>query len=80
MYKAIIKTKYNTITMEIEDVNNPQFQEVCEQPYIEEVRIEPIYTKEELIEQQKECLYHVTGTSYWNDKALKLKRKIEEGK
>ena len=34
MYRVTIKTKYNVITLEVEDVNEPNLQEVLEQPYI----------------------------------------------
>lgn len=40
MYKVEIKTKYNTINLEVEDINNPEIQEIFDQPYILEIRIE----------------------------------------
>lgn len=42
MYKLIIRTKYNTIELETDDLQNPEIQEVLSQPYIEEVKIEKI--------------------------------------
>ena len=45
MYRIIIKTKYNVITLEREDYNTPEMKEILEQPYIEEVRIEKIKVK-----------------------------------
>ncbi len=42
MYRVIIKTKYNTIRWEVEDYNTPEVQEVLDQPYVLEVRIEKI--------------------------------------
>ena len=46
MYKIIIKTKYNTITLEVNDLQDTSLQEILEQPYIEEVRIEHKKEKE----------------------------------
>ena len=40
MYQVTIKTKYNVINLEVEDYNTPEIQEILEQPYIIEVRIE----------------------------------------
>lgn len=40
MYKITIKTKYNTIVLEVENYNIPSVQEILEQPYILEVQIE----------------------------------------
>ena len=42
MYKIYIKTKYNTIVLEREDYNTPEMQEIFEQPYVEEIKIEKI--------------------------------------
>lgn len=42
MYKITIKTKYNTINLEVEDYNDPQIQEILEQPYVLETKIEKI--------------------------------------
>jgi hypothetical protein len=42
MYKITIKTKYNVINLEVEDYTTPEVQEILEQPYIIEVRIEKI--------------------------------------
>lgn len=46
MYLIIIKTKYNVIRWEVEDLTSPSVKEVLEQPYVEEVRIEQIKNKE----------------------------------
>ena len=40
MYRITIKTKYNTIVLDVENYNIPQVQEILEQPYIVEVQIE----------------------------------------
>ena len=40
MYKITIKTKYNVINLEVEDYTTPEVQEILEQPYILEVRID----------------------------------------
>lgn len=40
MYKITIKTKYNVINMQVEDYNTPEMQEIFEQPYVEEIRID----------------------------------------
>ena len=45
MYLLIIKTKYNVIRWEVEDYNAPDVQEVLEQPYVEDVKIEKIEEK-----------------------------------
>ena len=42
MYLVIIKTKYNVINLIVEDYNSLEVQEIFEQPYIEEIRIEHI--------------------------------------
>ena len=42
MYKLTIKTKYNVITLEVEDYNTPEVQEILEQPYVVEVKIEKV--------------------------------------
>lgn len=54
MYRIIIKTKYNVITLEREDYNTPEMKEILEQPYIEEVRIEKINEKTLIKKRQKE--------------------------
>lgn len=46
MYRVIIKTKYNTIQLEVEDLQDPEFVEICEQPYVLEVKAEKIKVKE----------------------------------
>lgn len=40
MYRITIKTKYNTIVLDVENYNIPQVQEILEQPYIVEVKID----------------------------------------
>lgn len=40
MYKVRIKTKYNVINLIVNDVNDPEVQEILDQPYVEEVYIE----------------------------------------
>lgn len=40
MYRITIKTKYNTIVLDVDDYNIPQVQEILEQPYIVEVKID----------------------------------------
>lgn len=40
MYRLTIKTKYNTIVLDVENYNIPQVQEILEQPYIVQVEIE----------------------------------------
>ena len=37
MYKIEIKTKYNTIHLEVDDYNTPEVQEIFNQPYVEEI-------------------------------------------
>lgn len=54
MYRIIIKTKYNVITLEREDYNTPEMKEILEQPYIEEVRIEKIKEKTLVKKKTKE--------------------------
>ncbi len=51
MYKMTIKTKYNTITLETEDYHTPEIQEILEQPYIVEVKIEQ--TKDKTLTRKK---------------------------
>ncbi len=63
MYIATIKTKYNTIRLEIENPNDPNFIEILEQPYVEEVRIEQKI--EQLKKERDMALSHVVGTSYY---------------
>ena len=45
MYKITIKTKYNVINLEVEDYNTPEIQEILEQPYILEIKIENLEKK-----------------------------------
>lgn len=42
MYKLIIRTKYNTIELETDDLQKPEIQEILSQPYIEEVKIKKV--------------------------------------
>lgn len=42
MYQITIKTKYNVINLQVEDYTTPKMQEIFDQPYIEEIRIENI--------------------------------------
>ena len=51
MYKIIIKTKYNTITLEVDSLQDASLQEILEQPYIEEVKIE--HTQEPILKLKK---------------------------
>jgi len=52
MYLITIKTKYNVIRWEVEEYNSPEVQEVIEQPYVEEVKIEQI--KEKVLKNVRE--------------------------
>lgn len=45
MYKLMIITKYNVINLEVEDIDDPEVQEILSQPYIVEVKIEKIKEK-----------------------------------
>ena len=40
MFLVTIKTKYNVIRLEVEDYNTPELNEIYDQPYVEEIRIE----------------------------------------
>ena len=40
MYLVIIKTKYNVIRLTVDDYNSSEVQEIFNQPYVEEIRIE----------------------------------------
>lgn len=42
MYKLIIRTKYNTIELETDDLQKPEIKEILSQPYIEEVKVEKV--------------------------------------
>ena len=42
MYKITIKTKFNTIHLEVEDYNTPEVQEIFNQPYVEEIRMQQV--------------------------------------
>ena len=75
MYIATIKTKYNTIKLEIENPNDPQFIEILEQPYVEEVRIEQKI--EQLKNEIHSALNHVVGTSYYNQIAQEKSKELQ---
>ena len=45
MYRITIKTKYNTIVLEVESYSTPEVQEILAQPYITEVKIDKIEAK-----------------------------------
>ena len=64
--------------MEVEDVNSDEFQEAINQPDVQEVRIDRKTTLDELKEERDKALWHVVGTSYWNEKAQELTRKMRE--
>lgn len=74
MYLVKIKTKFNIIQLEVEDMNTPEMQEILNQPYIEEVYIQSMeqYAKEEI----NKLLSHVVGMSYNTEKVLELKKKL----
>lgn len=76
MYLVKIKTKFNTISLEVDDYNAPEVQEILEQPYIEEVKIENL--KDALIEEREKALHHLVGTNYWNGKVKELTKRIKE--
>lgn len=42
MYKITIKTRYNIIVLETDDYNTPQMQEIFNQPYVLDIKIEKI--------------------------------------
>lgn len=75
MYIATIKTKYNTIKLEIENPNDPQFIEILEQPYVEEVRIEQKI--EQLKDEIHSALSHAVGTSYYNQIAQEKSKELQ---
>ena len=52
MYNVAIKTKYNIIHLQVEDLNSPEFIEICEQPYVEEIRAEQIKKDDENAREQ----------------------------
>lgn len=78
MYKVMIKTKYNTINWVVEDYNAPEVQEVLNQPYVEEVKIEKVKTVEELKKERDAALHHLVGNAYYTEKALELTKEIKE--
>ena len=74
MYLVKIKTKFNTIELEVDDMNSKEIQEILNQPYIENVYIQSMeqYTKDEI----HKLLSHVVGMSYNTEKVLELKKKL----
>lgn len=74
MYIVKIKTKFNTIELEVDDMNTPEMKEILNQPYIEEIYIQSMeqYTKDEI----NKLLSHVVGMSYNTEKVLELKKKL----
>lgn len=46
MFLITIKTKYNVIRLEVEDYNTPEMQEIFDQPYVEEIKIDNIKKEE----------------------------------
>ena len=54
MYKLTIKTKYNTIVLNVENYNIPEVQEILEQPYIEEVKIEHLEKNKTLVRRKND--------------------------
>ena len=75
MYLATIKTRFNTIRLQIENPNDPEFLEVLEQPYVEEVRIEQKI--EQLKKERDAALFHVVGTSYYNQVAQEKSKELK---
>ncbi len=53
MYRITIKTKYNTIVLEREETNTPELQEIYDQPYIVEVKIDKIEKEKKLVRRKK---------------------------
>ena len=45
MYKLTIVTKYNTITLIVEDYTTPEVQEILSQPYVISVEMEKVEEK-----------------------------------
>ena len=74
MYIVKIKTKFNTIELEVDDMNTPEMKEILNQPYIEEIYIQSMeqYTRDEI----NKLLSHVVGMSYNTEKVLELKKKL----
>lgn len=78
MYKVKIKTKYNTIELQVENINTPELKEIFNQPYVEEVYIETTeHYKNKLIQERNSLLNHVVGMTYNTEKALELTKRIE---
>lgn len=42
MYEVTIKTKHNTIQFATDDINNEQFKEILDQPWVEDVEIKSV--------------------------------------
>ena len=53
MYKVTIKTLYNTIVLEVEDLYSEKMQEIYNQPYIVEVKAEKIHKVRKLVKGGK---------------------------
>lgn len=59
MYNVTIKTKYNVIHLQVEDLNSPEFVEICEQPYVEEIKAEQIKKGDENAREQNTERYNI---------------------
>lgn len=42
MYEVTIKTPYNTIQFATDDIDDEEFEEILEQPWVEDVRIKSV--------------------------------------
>lgn len=47
-YELIITTKYNVITLYIDDYNSPEIKEILNQPYIVSVEMHKLKNKEKI--------------------------------
>lgn len=52
MYRLTIKTKYNTIKLDVEDYTTPEVQEILEQPYIVEIQIDNLDKNKKLVRRK----------------------------
>lgn len=77
MYKVRIKTKDGFKEYIVDNLKELQeeFDKPNEGVYVNNMSQ---MTKEELIEERNKCLWHITGTAYWNEKAQELTRRINE--
>ena len=67
MYYFEIKTKYNTIKLVVDNPNDEKLLEILEQPYVLEVKMEERdKALEELKKERDDALWHLVGTSYYN--------------